>query len=165
LARSFSCTSSALSVSAAHTMPEASATSSRSQPHAAALDLHLTAELVGAGEAHLPGVAVAARRHGEDEGATVGGRTPAGVPILIGDGREALVLLGQTAQSGVDGLFLRADEPYLHLARVRESEHLGAQHGRVGDAQQLEVVALAAGDDEEPGPSGDAWMWVAWICR
>ena len=99
-----------------------------------------------------PGFAVAVRRHGEDEGAAVGAGAAARVPVLVGHGAEARVLLGQAAQGGVDGLLLGADQADLDLAAVGKGEDLRAQHGRVGDAQQLELVAvLAAGDDEEPG--------------
>ncbi len=122
--------------------------------HAAPFHLDLAAELVGAGKHHAAAVAVGARRHREDEGSTVAGRTPAGVPVAVGHRREALVLRRQTAKRGVDGLLLRADEADLDVAGVRQREHLRAQHRGVGDTHELQPVVLVAGDDEEPRAIG-----------
>jgi len=72
----------------------------------ARFDLDFAAELVGTGKAHAAGGAVVVRLHGEDEGAAVGGRTAACVPILVGHGAETRVFLGQAAEGGVDGLLL-----------------------------------------------------------
>ena len=88
------------------------------------------------------------------------------VPVAVGDRAEPRVLLGQAAQGGVDGLLLRADQADLHLAAVRQGEDLRPQHGRVGDAQQLELRSSGwlRAMMKNHGPSGEAWMCVAWIC-
>ncbi len=90
---------------------------------------------------------------GEDEGAAVGGAAAPGVPVEVGHRAEAAVFGGKASQGGVDGLLLRADEADLHFA-FGEGEDLGAQHGGVGDADEVEAVAVRVGpgDDEEPGP-------------
>ncbi|OPX58883.1 MAG: hypothetical protein A4E30_01411 [Methanomassiliicoccales archaeon PtaB.Bin215] len=76
---------------------------------------------------------------------------PAGVPVRIGLPWDRGVVHGYRAQCGIDGLLLRADEPDLHLS-FHQGEDLGSQHGRVGDADQLELalIELVAGDNEEP---------------
>ena len=77
---------------------------------------------------------------------------PAGVPVAVGDGADADVVSGQAEQRRIDGLFLRGDEPDLHLP-VAEGEDLGTEHGRVRDAQKLELSLghVVPGDDEKPG--------------
>ncbi len=81
-------------------------------------------------------------------------------------GEKRLSSSRKAAQRGVDGLLLGADQADLDLAGVGEREHLRAQHRRVGDAQQLERWSpLLRAMMKNQGPSGDAWMWVAWICR
>ena len=109
-------------------------------------------ELVGAREFLLPLVA----GHGEDEGAAVGAAATACIPVAVGHGRETRILARQPTQSGVDGLLLGANQTDLHVATIRQREHLRSQHGRVGDAEQLHAtkVGVVARDDEEPRPVG-----------
>ncbi len=104
---------------------------------------------------------------GEDEGAAVRVAAAPRVPVLVGDRAEPRVFRGKALEGRVDGLLLRADEADLEIAFLKGKD-LGPQHGRIRDADQLEL-ALPAGSVrammKNQGPSGEPWIWVAWICR
>jgi len=61
------------------------------------------------------------------------------VPVTVGHGTNAVVILRQAVERGVNGLFFRGNEANLDFA-VAESEHLGPEHRGVGDAHQLELA-------------------------
>ena len=96
------------------------------------------------------------------EGETVNKNAPPSVELpprafqyMSASGREAGILPGKAGQGGVDGLLLGTDQTDGDLALLQR-EDLRAEHRRVGNAHQLELLRLgeAAGDDEEPRPVG-----------
>jgi len=60
--------------------------------------------------------------------------------------------------------FFRRDQAHLDFA-IAERKYLRPEHRGVGDAHQLELLlpGQIAGDDEDQGPSGEPWIWVAWM--
>ncbi len=75
----------------------------------------------------------------ENERAAVVMTAAARVPVTVGHGTDAAVILRQAQERGVNGLFFRGDQAHLDFA-VAEGEHLGPEHRGVGDAHQLELA-------------------------
>ncbi len=91
--------------------------------------------------------------HGEYEGPAVRIASAPCIPVFVGNGAETGIFFRQAFQRRVDGLLLRTDETDLH-APFLQSEDLGSEHGRIGDADELElfVFHIGAGNDKEPWP-------------
>jgi hypothetical protein len=47
--------------------------------------------------------------NGKDESSAIGMAASPGIPVFIGNAMKAVVLAGQTRESGIDRLFFRAD--------------------------------------------------------
>ncbi len=88
------------------------------------------------------------------------------VPITVGHGTNAVVILRQAQERGVNGLFFRTDQAHLDFA-IAEGEHLGPEHRGVGDAHQLELAlpTRLRAMMKNHGPSGEPWMCAAWMAR
>ena len=88
---------------------------------------------------------------GKDESPAVGMAASPGIPVLIGNAMKAIVLAGQTLESGIDRLFFRSDQANLYLA-FGEGENLRSEHGRICNTNELEalLIGVIAGDDEKP---------------
>jgi hypothetical protein len=73
------------------------------------------------------------------------------IPILVSHAGDTAILCRQPRQRGVNGLFLRANKPYLHVTVVKGKD-LGPQHGCVCDAYQLKLVLvkIVPRNDEKP---------------
>ena len=70
---------------------------------------------------------------------------------MVGNGAEPRVFFCEAFERRVDGLFLRTDKTDLHLPFL-QGKDLGPEHGRIGDADKLELLLLhiGAGNDEKP---------------
>ena len=75
-----------------------------------------------------------------------------GIPVPIGHGPNSGILICQTLQGCINGLFLRTYKSHLHLP-VMQGKYLGPKHGRISDTNKLEssVLSIIPGNDKEPG--------------